>query len=40
VDVEYDENTSETEISDSGFYNDRTGIVFYKKSQVKGLKIK
>ena len=33
VDVEYDGNASETEISDSGLENDRTGIVFYEKSE-------
>ena len=38
VDVEYDGNASETEISDSGLENDRTGIVFYEKSEEKGFK--
>ena len=37
VDVEYDGNASETEISDSGLENDRTGIIFYEKTE-KGFK--
>ena len=38
MDVEYDGNASKTEISDSGLENDRTGIVFYEKSEEKGFK--
>ena len=33
VNVEYDGNESETEISDSGLENDKTGIAFYEASE-------
>ena len=33
VNVEYDGNESETEISDSGLENNSTGVVFYEKTE-------